>query len=103
MEILVSSGSLSIARVARELGMSRRTLQRRLRAESLTFRKLQARARFHLACSLLLHTDLSVQEVARRLGYRRPGAFARAFQRWSGRSPRAFRLAARDQKLAQNG
>jgi len=51
--------------------------------------------RLDAARTLLCQTDLPVQDVAALLGYRTPSSFARAFGRWTGRSPRAYRRCAR--------
>jgi AraC-like DNA-binding protein len=88
---LALTGPLSIHRVARHLGTSPRSLQRRLAGQNTTFRQLVDAVRLDMARVLLRETDLAVGEVARRLGYRTPSGFARAFARWTGRSPRAFR------------
>jgi AraC-like DNA-binding protein len=78
-------------RVARALGVSARTLQRQLREESTTFAHTLAQLRQEMAPSLLRDGRLAVSEVAFLLGYEDPSAFQRAFRRWFGRSPRAFR------------
>lgn len=88
---LAMSGPLSVARVARRLGTSPRTLQRRLSTHHLSFRGLAEQVRFDVARTLLAQTTLSVEEVSLRVGYRQPGSFARAFARWSGMQPRQFR------------
>ena len=93
MEALSSSGPLTMERVARELHTSSRTLQRRLHENDVSFRELQANMRHKIASELLRGTEIPVQDIARRLGYRKPGAFARAFARWTGRTPLAYRRA----------
>ncbi|NCO16537.1 MAG: AraC family transcriptional regulator [Alphaproteobacteria bacterium] len=50
-------------------------------------------SRFKIAGALLHETDLRVQDVAAKLGYATPGAFARACARWAGCSPSTFRAA----------
>jgi AraC-like DNA-binding protein len=77
--------------VARKLGMSERTLQRRLRAENTTFAALLDGVRAELATMYLKDPQLAVFEVAYLLGFSDPSAFNRAFRRWTGRSPRDFR------------
>jgi len=67
-----------------------RTLQRRLQAEGQSFAKLQAGARFRLACSLLKETSLDLETVSERLGFSERRAFTRAFKKWSGQSPSAY-------------
>lgn len=88
---LALSGPLSVDRVARHLGTSSRSLQRRLCERQLTFRSVAEEIRFDLARILLLQSDMAVQDIATRLGYRTPSSFSRAFTRWTGCSPRAFR------------
>lgn len=90
---LALSGPLSIGRLARHLGTSPRTLQRRLADRRLNYRALVEEVRLETARTLLCRTDLPVQDIASRLGYRTPSAFARAFGRWTGCSPRAYRVA----------
>lgn len=92
---LALTGPLSVERVARHFGTTPRTLQRHLSYQCLTFRALVDEVRLDAARTLLCQTDLPVQEVASRLGYRTPSSFARAFGRWTGRSPRAYRRSTR--------
>jgi AraC-like DNA-binding protein len=84
-------GVPSLPRLARTLGMSDRTLQRQLREEGTTFAALLTELRREMARSLLRDGKLAVSEVAFLLGYEDPSAFRRAFHRWFGRSPRAYR------------
>jgi AraC-like DNA-binding protein len=101
---LALSGRLSVSRVAEALELSPRTLQRRLSRHETTFRDLVADVRMEAARTLLLNTDMPVHQVARRLGYRTHGAFARAFLAWTGCSPRQFRKgAAACTRVARNG
>lgn len=91
MKLLALSGVLTVESIARELDVSCRTFQRRLCEQDLTFRSMQAEVRLELAVELLRRTEMPVQEIARQLGHSKPGAFARAFTRWTGLSPRAYR------------
>jgi AraC-like DNA-binding protein len=77
--------------IARALGLSERTLQRRLRAEHTTFAALLDQVRSELASMYLLDPQLAVFEVAYLLGFSEPSAFNRAFRRWTGKTPREFR------------
>ena len=79
------------AQVARRLGMSERTLHRRLAADGLTFRAIVDRARRETAESLLALPDHTLAEVAYLTGFSDQSAFQRAFKRWSGQTPLAFR------------
>jgi AraC-like DNA-binding protein len=89
----LSDGTPDLDHVARVLGMSARTFQRRLRAEGMTFAAVLFEFRRDMAPVLLRDGRLSVAEVAFLLGYEDPSSFQRAFRRWSGLSPRAFRRA----------
>jgi AraC-like DNA-binding protein len=89
----LSAGVPGLDGVGRVLGMSPRTLQRRLREEGTTFSAVLTQLRHDLALPLLGDGRLAVAEVAFLLGYEDPSAFHRAFRRWSGLSPRAFRRA----------
>ncbi|MGA7980859.1 MAG: helix-turn-helix transcriptional regulator [Chromatiaceae bacterium] len=73
--------------------MHRRTLNRRLNAQGTSFKELLQEVRFEISQQLLRDTRLPVVEVAEALGYAAAGAFTRAFQRWSGKSPTAWREA----------
>ena len=80
-----------IERIARRLAMTPRTLQRRLRQEETSFAAVLEELRRDMAPSLLREGRMSVSEVAFLLGYEDPSSFQRAFRRWFGLSPRAFR------------
>lgn len=79
------------AEVARSLGISERTLRRRLQQEGRTFRGLVDQTRRQVALSLLTDPRRSVAEVAQRVGFDGSGSFARAFRRWTGESPSSYR------------
>lgn len=84
-------GGMSAARVSRVLGMSERSLSRRLLEERTSFRGVLERARGEIAASLLREGGASVAEVAFFLGYSEPAAFHRAFKRWTGQTPAEYR------------
>ena len=92
---LILSGSVSLGEVAGRLSTSPRTLQRRLRDRGIRFQTIVDETRLGLARALLSETNLDIQEIAARLGYGTPGAFSRAFARWIGCSPRAYRRVVR--------
>ena len=83
-------GTATLDAVARALAMSRRSLQRALRAESLGFSELREDVRRESASLHLAH-GRTVTEVALLLGYSDARAFRRAFRRWHGRSPGSAR------------
>lgn len=88
----LSEGIPAISDVAGELGMSGRTLQRRLADHGYTFQHLVDEARRELAERLLRKTTYSLAEVAFMTGYSEQSAFTRAFKRWAGQTPRSFRI-----------
>ncbi|WP_223428639.1 helix-turn-helix domain-containing protein [Tateyamaria pelophila] len=88
---LALAGTVSLESVAKRLGTSPRTLQRRLTEQGISFWTLVEQSRFEIAGALLRETDLKVQEIATRLGYNSPSGFSRAFARWAGCSPKVFR------------
>lgn len=73
--------------VAAALGVSERTLRRRLDAEGTGFQALLDQVRMSLAGRLLATGSLSVDEVARRLGYAESASFIHAHRRWLGTTP----------------
>lgn len=93
-ELLRSSPGhiMSVGDVGERLGVGVRTLHRRLVAEDTTFSALVDEVRFALAREYLLTTDLSVTDVAHLLHYTDSSNFARAFKRWAGLSPLAYRI-----------
>ena len=90
LEPLLPSGDVGIDRVAGELGCSRQTLYRRLKAENVTFEQVLDQLRHRLALELLSQGH-SIKQVSYRLGFSDPAAFSRAFKRWTGSSPGSVR------------
>jgi AraC-like DNA-binding protein len=84
---LLPSGGPGIEDVAAELKMSARTVRRRLRDESTTYRDILDDLRHALALQQLGPLGLSVEEVAYRLGFADASGFHKAFRRWAGESP----------------
>jgi AraC-like DNA-binding protein len=94
-ELFAADGGVRTSvQVARSLGMAERTLKRRLAEQGTSYSELLDRQRQTRALELL-RTDWSIEEVADRLGYSDAANFTRAFRRWTGKSPRAVRKAAR--------
>ena len=91
-------GEPTIGRVASRLGMSARTLQRRLEAESGTFQRSLEQVRRDMAFRYLTHTQLSLSEISGLLAYADMSAFCRAFRRWTGASPASVRQQQRAQR-----
>ncbi|WP_136656460.1 AraC family transcriptional regulator [Nitratireductor sp. XY-223] len=87
----LAEGRTTHAGVASELGMSERTLQRRLNLEGTTFRTVFTEVRRDIAEATLSDPDISLGETAFLLGFSEPSAFHRAFKRWTGQTPAAYR------------
>jgi AraC-like DNA-binding protein len=85
------SGQVGMGPVARRLGVSSRTLQRRLREEGTTFKAVIDATRERLARHYLGRTQLSATEIAYLLGFDEATSFFRAFQRWTGTTPETLR------------
>ena len=90
MELLPSS-ECTVDDVARKLGYSRRSLQRRLQEEDTSFQKQLNHTRELLAKSYLANTDMTAEDIAFPLGYQEIGSFLRAFTAWTGRTIHAYR------------
>jgi AraC-like DNA-binding protein len=80
-------GNPTADHVARALGVSRRTLTRRLEEEGTSFKALLSDVRCTLAVRYLLTENLGIAEIVKRLGYSEPAAFHKASKRWFGKTP----------------
>lgn len=90
----LSNGVPQAASIAREMGMSERTLYRRLAKEGLTFREVLEQAQSALAKDLLRDSNASIAEIAFLTGFSEQSTFSRAFKRWVGQAPAQFRQVA---------
>jgi AraC-like DNA-binding protein len=99
VETLTSSLRISVdapprqQKLAQAVNVSDRTLRRRLNQQDTSFSTLRDGARYDQARELLTHSNQTVAQVAETLGYSDARAFRRAFKRWSGQLPTAFREA----------
>jgi AraC-like DNA-binding protein len=84
----------TMAGLARQLHMSARTLQRRLKEEGTSLRALLEQVR-RARAGPLLESGQSIAEVAYLLGYAEPSAFHHAFRRWTSETPEVFRARVR--------
>jgi AraC-like DNA-binding protein len=84
-------GIPGMAVAAADLHVSTRTLYRRLALEGTSYRRLVDEVRHLLAVEMLTTAGLTVEQVAVRLGYADSAAFIRAFRRWTGSTPGAYR------------
>ncbi len=85
------SGIPSIRQVSEHMGMSNRTLARRLQENDITFRDLIRKTQENVARDLLLNTGRTISEIAFETGFAEQSTFSRAFKRWTGYSPLHFR------------
>jgi AraC-like DNA-binding protein len=90
----LEDGPANFAELARGLWMSERTLRRRLEASGCSYRELLNEVRRDLALSLAESGDLRVADLALRLGFTNPTAFARTFRRWTGVNPSRYKRTA---------
>jgi AraC-like DNA-binding protein len=88
---LLPRGQARIKTIATELGMSERTLVRRLAELDLTFASILARLRQDLVSRYLAEDELTFTQIAFLLGYSNQSAFSVAYKRWTGKSPREGR------------
>jgi AraC-like DNA-binding protein len=88
---LIVEGDSSVEQMARSLGWSVRTLQRRLAARGLGYSDLLGEVRKTLALNLLENPSLGIAQIAYSLGYSEISTFNHAFRRWVGQAPRDYR------------
>ncbi|MCP4383918.1 MAG: AraC family transcriptional regulator, partial [Hyphomicrobiales bacterium] len=88
---LLPKGSAKAKVIATDLGMSDRTLTRKLALEGTSFDSVLDRLRHQLAVQYVTASDLSLTQIAFLLGYANQPAFSTAFRRWSGKSPSELR------------
>lgn len=91
IHLLLAQGTLSLERVADNMGLAPWSLQRRLREKGASFTQMIDTVRRELAEYLLPQRQLPLSDIALQLGYSELSAFSRAFQRWYGMSPRQWR------------
>jgi AraC-like DNA-binding protein len=96
---LLPHHEMSIGAVAAQLGMSTRTLSRRLASEGHSFSGIIDGFRRALARRYLAESEMSISEIAWLLGYSEVANFTHAFHRWTGTNPRTERAKARNTRL----
>jgi AraC-type DNA-binding domain-containing proteins len=92
MKSCLADGSPDMFAVARDLGMSERTLQRRLTDEGTSFKQLLSQVRHERALEYLADPRLDIKEVAFLIGYGDQNSFYRAFRLWEGITPSNWRI-----------
>ena len=88
---ILASGRPEMVEVAREMGMSERTLQRRITEEGTNFRQLMLETRQEVVRHLLSEPSVEIGEIACLLGYEDTNSFYRAFRAWEGTTPARWR------------
>ena len=88
---LLAEGPPTLAALACRLGISSRTLQRRLQQENLSFSELLDNARRQVALRYVAETSMPLQIIATLAGFSEQSAFHRAFKRWTGHAPGRYR------------
>jgi AraC-like DNA-binding protein len=90
IEATMGRGTSSLAETATTVGVSGRTLQRRLASRGTSFRRLVDGVRHDRAIAFLTRSNATVEEIAAVLGFRTKRSFHRAFRRWTGTTPRGI-------------
>lgn len=90
----MDGGDVAIEAIAKKLGLSSRSLQRRLSEEGTRYNDVVADIRTEFAKRYLTRGTLSASEVAYLIGFTEPPAFFKAFKRWTGMTPREFQQGA---------
>lgn len=88
---ILASGRPEMVEVARDIGMSERTLQRRITEEGTSFRQLMLETRQEVVRHLLAEPTIEIEEIAGLLGYEDTNSFYRAFRTWEGTTPARWR------------
>lgn len=91
LRVALIRGNVSAVSIAAQLGMSRRTLDRKLSLAGLPFQQALDEARFEYARQLLAYTRLEINKIAIIVGYADPSILTRAFTRWAGVAPSIWR------------
>ena len=87
------SGNATQDSIADSMHMSLRSLQRRLKGEGTSYKDLLEETRRELAAQYMTESHRSINEITYLLGFSEPSNFSRAFRRWTGKSPSAYRAA----------
>ena len=98
---LLAGSRPDLLMIAKELGMSERTLQRRITDEGTTFRQFLNETRHELVRQYLGDASVEITEAAFLVGYEDPNSFYRAFRSWEGKTPAEWRAANQRRKSKQ--
>ena len=88
---LMPGGAYSIEDVSAKIGLSKRTLQRKLSEENTTFQKQLNSVREVMALHYIENTNISTADIAYLLGYSEVNSFLRAFSTWTGKNLSDYR------------
>ena len=91
IEALLPYQRASLTCVAEYLRMHKNTLKRALGQRGINFRELHDEVRFQLAANYLENVDLPIAQIGAQLGFAEENSFFRAFKRWTGGTPGAYR------------
>jgi AraC-like DNA-binding protein len=89
---MLPAGMSSIDAVAQRLAMSKRSLQRHLGDEGVSFQDVLNNVRQELAQHYLTNSTVSPGEISWLLGFQESNSFIRAFRSWTGKTPGAYRM-----------
>lgn len=92
----IGRSPLAIDYIAEELNLSKRTLQRRLQQQHISFAQLRDQVRFHYSIGYLIEQNLSIDSISASLDFSDRTSFTNAFKRWTNLSPSTFRKLFRD-------
>jgi AraC-like DNA-binding protein len=101
LESYIPDGSPTIQSASELMGLSKRTLQRRLREMGLTYSSLLDQTRYGIAARMIKDPSVKLHEVAHFCGYEDPSHFSRAFRRLAGVSPSEYRQINRPSEYRQ--
>jgi AraC-like DNA-binding protein len=87
----LSSGETGMEIISRKLGSSSRTLQRKLKEQGASYQKLLEETQSEMSKFYLQQPEIAICEISYLLGFSQSSAFHRAFRRWTGLTPKAFR------------
>ena len=88
---LLPDGKISDVKVAKQLNMSNRTLQRKLQDKGMTFKEVLTDVRKGIAMKYIQDSQLTLTELSFQLGFSGMSAFSRAFKNWTGQCPKDYR------------
>lgn len=92
IEIVMKAGKVNATLVSGYMRLPVRTLNRRLNQHGVSFQSLLDEVRYRASCRMLANSRIAVCRIAESLGYKETASFARAFRRWSGKSPNEWRV-----------